>query len=130
MLYGIIADAIIIIHLLFILLVVFGGLLSFWNIRWAYIHLPAVIWGTVLEFMGWVCPLTPLENHFRHAGGATGYEGGFVEHYLIPAIYPVGLTREIQYILGVLVIGLNLGIYAFVLKSWQTRKNWPSKHHL
>lgn len=112
----IIADALLISHFLFIIFVVLGGLLVLWNHRWAYLQLPAVIWGVSIEIKGWICPLTPLENRFRQAGGEAGYEGGFIEHYLVPLIYPPGLTHDIQLILGWLVIGINILIYIVVIK--------------
>jgi hypothetical protein len=105
------ADLLVILHLLFILFVLLGGLLVVRRRWWALLHLPAVAWGVLLEFNGWICPLTPLESHFRQAAGASGYSGGFVDHYLIPLIYPDGLDRELQFILGSFVIALNLAVY-------------------
>jgi hypothetical protein len=75
-----------------------------------------VVWGTLIEFAGWICPLTPLEKWLRIRGSETGYTGGFVEHYIIPLIYPDGLTRGIQIGLGVLVLGLNLAVYGIILR--------------
>ena len=107
----IIADGLVLIHLVFICFVVFGGILV---MRWKWVslfHLPAVAWGALIEFQGWICPLTPLEQHFRHLAGQSGYSGGFIEHYLIPLIYPSGLTRSIQMAIGVFVIIMNMIIY-------------------
>lgn len=112
------ADALLVLHGLFILFVVAGGLLV---LRWpkiAWAHLPAACWGAAIEFGGWVCPLTPLENHFRRLAGEQGYAGGFIQHYLLPAIYPDELTRAIQIGLGVLVILVNVAIYAW---CWRRR---------
>jgi hypothetical protein len=109
---GIAADLVVVLHLGFILYVVLGGTLTFRWPRAAWIHLPAAFWGAAIELMGWVCPLTPLENRLRAAGGEAGYTGGFVEHYLLPIIYPTGLTRRTQVALGVVVIVLNLVVYA------------------
>lgn len=81
-----------------------------------WIHLPAVLWGALIEFAGWVCPLTPLENWFRENAGSTGYSSGFIEHYVMPVLYPSGLTREIQIALGVFVIVVNAGFYGWVLR--------------
>ena len=122
MLERIIADFLVGIHLTFIVFVVFGGILV---IRWKWvviIHLPAAIWGALIEFQGWICPLTPLEQHFRHLAGQAGYSGGFIEHYFVPLIYPGGLTRSIQIWIGIFVIGINLTIYGrcFYLR-WQHR---------
>ncbi len=104
-------------HGAFILFVVLGGLLA---LRWrwvAAVHLPAALWGVLVQAAGWVCPLTPLEVELRIAAGSAGYEGGFIEHYLIPAIYPVGLTRCAQYVLASLVLAVNLAVYGVWLKS-------------
>ncbi len=122
MLYRLLVDFLVILHLLFILFGLLGGLLFFWR-RWTILlHLPAAIWICLIEFQGWICPLTPLENRLRLAGGAAGYEGGFVEQYLIPIIYPPGLTRDIQLVLGGLAIGLNVAVYFFVIRGWKSRK--------
>jgi len=123
--YRILADALLIAHFVFIIFVVSGGLLVLWNKRWACIHLPAAFWGATIEFTGGICPLTPLENRLRSAGGAAGYKEGFIEHYLIPIIYPPGLTHDIQLILGSLVIGVNLVAYAIVIKQWSARLRHP-----
>ena len=111
------ADLIVIFHFAFVLFVVFGGLLV---LRWrklAYVHLPVALYGTLIELVGWVCPLTPLEKRLRESAGLQGYQGGFVEHYILPVLYPAGLTRGVQLVLGALVIALNLAIYAIVLRS-------------
>lgn len=111
-----VADLLVIAHLGFILFVVFGG---FAAIRWprtAWVHLPAAAWGAIVELAGWVCPLTPIENRLRIAGGDSAYSGDFIERYLLPVIYPTGLTREIQVALGIGVVALNLVAYAFVAR--------------
>ncbi len=113
--YRLAADAVVLVHLLFIVFVLFGGLLV---LRWrwlAWLHLPAVTWGAMVEFMHLYCPLTPLENHYRQAAGQAGYEGGFIEHYLIPLIYPSGLTHELQLLFGSVVIVLNGAAYLYLL---------------
>jgi hypothetical protein len=108
------ADMVVFLHLGFVLFVMLGGLLVLqW--KWVmWVHLPAVMWGALIEFTGWICPLTPLENWLREAGGGQGYQSDFIEHYVMPLLYPTDLTREIQIFLGVLVILLNVGIYALV----------------
>jgi Protein of Unknown function (DUF2784) len=109
--YEALADAVVMLHLCFILFVVFGGLLV---LRWrwvAWVHLPAAAWGALVEIAGWICPLTPLEIAFRRAAGSAAYDTSFVERYLVPIIYPSALTREVQIALGVLVLGLNVGVY-------------------
>ncbi len=116
MLYRLLADLVVVAHLLFIIYALLGGLLGLWN-RWSLlIHVPAAVWIGVIEFQGWICPLTPLENRLRSAGGAAGYEGGFVEHYLIPVIYPPGLTRSMQFVLGGVAVVVNVAVYSFVLR--------------
>lgn len=99
----------------FILFVLFGGLLPLRWPRLAWLHLPAVAWGCAVEFLGLPCPLTPLENRLRRAAGDAGYSGGFVEHYLLPLIYPAGLTPAVQWILGAIVLLLNLIAYLYLL---------------
>ena len=119
MLYRLLADLVVIAHLLFIVYALLGGLFGLWR-KWSlFVHLPAAAWIAVIEFQGWICPLTPLENKLRSAGGASGYEGGFVEHYLIPVIYPPGLTRTTQLMLGGVAIAVNVAVYAFVLRRWK-----------
>jgi len=115
MIYRIFADIVIVIHLAFVLFAVFGGLLVLRWKRWACLHVPAVLWAALIEFAGWVCPLTPLENWLREKGGAIAYRSGFVEHYILPLLYPVVLTRRLQIVLGLFVLGINLGIYGWVL---------------
>ncbi|HSG22384.1 MAG TPA: DUF2784 domain-containing protein [Azonexus sp.] len=112
MLYPLLADAVLLFHLAFILFVVFGALLLRRFPRLIWLHLPAVIWAGLIELIGLVCPLTPLENHLRRLGGETGYSGGFIEHYLLPIIYPPGLTREMQVGLGIAVLVINVVAYA------------------
>lgn len=109
--YRSLADLLVFLHLAFVGFVVFGALLVTRRPRVAWIHVPCVLWGALIEFAGWVCPLTPLENHFRELGGQAGYARGFVEHYLLPVLYPQGLTRAAQVLLGILVLGLNGAVY-------------------
>ena len=111
MAYRILADLVVIVHVAFVLFVVLGGLLVWrWRpIIWA--HLPAAIWGVLIEFAGWMCPLTPLENWLRQRGQEAGYTGGFVDHYLIATLYPEQLTRELQMVLGVAVLAVNSLVY-------------------
>lgn len=109
------ADALVLAHLAFILFVLFGGLLLLRWPRLAWLHLPAVAWGAIVEFFQLICPLTPWENRLRRAAGEAGYPGGFIEHYLIPLIYPAGLTPRIQLGLGALVLLVNGAVYAWLL---------------
>lgn len=115
--HGLFADLVVGLHFIFVLFVVLGGLLV---LRWpkvAYVHLPAAVWGAAIEFAGWICPLTPLEKWLRRQAGSTGYSGGFVEHYILPVLYPSALTRDIQILLGLLVIAVNVTIYVTVVRS-------------
>ena len=114
--YRLLADLVVGVHALFVAFVIAGGLLA---LRWpwvAAVHLPAAVGGALIEFRGGVCPLTPLENSLRASAGQAGYEGGFIEHYLLPVLYPAGLTRGVQLSLGALVIAVNLVVYALVLR--------------
>ena len=109
------ADAVVLVHFAFVLFVVLGGLLA-WRRPWVlWLHLPAAVWGAFIEFTGRICPLTPLENRLRLAAGETGYSGGFIEEYLIPLVYPAGLTRGLQISLGVAVLAINLVIYGTLI---------------
>ena len=108
------ADVVVVLHLGFVLFVVFGGFVA---LRWpkvAWVHLPVAIYGALIELVGWICPLTPLENQLRRAAGESGYEGGFVEHYLLPILYPGNLTPTVQIVLGLLVIVINVAVYTAV----------------
>ena len=116
MLHRWLADAVLVIHLAFVLFVVLGGLLVLRWPRLAWIHVPVALYGAAIEFIGFICPLTPLENALRRRGGEAGYEGGFIEHYITAALYPTGLTREIQLGLGVAVLALNAVVYWIVFR--------------
>jgi hypothetical protein len=119
--YLLLADAIVVFHFLFIVFVVAGGLLVLRRPRLAWIHLPAVAWGAGIEFAGGICPLTPLENYLRRLGGESTYSGDFVMQYLLPVIYPENLTVTAQYILGALVIVINLIVYSMVIRRLYRR---------
>jgi hypothetical protein len=115
MAYRMLADAVVLFHLLFVVFAVAGGLLA---LRWRWLplaHLPALGWAAWVEFTGRICPLTPLENALRAAGGAAGYQGGFVEHYLLPVLYPAAITRELQWALGIGLLAFNAAVYAALL---------------
>lgn len=111
------ADGIVALHVAFVLFVVLGGVLALRWRRVAWVHVPAAIWGIVVELAGWVCPLTPLENWLRAQGGSHVYRGDFVEHYILPLLYPADLTRGAQILLGSLVLVLNLVVYWRVAAS-------------
>jgi len=115
MLYSIAADLLVLVHLTFIVFVIAGGF-SVLKWRWMlWLHLPAAAWGALIEIRGWVCPLTPWENGLRQLAGSRGYAGGFVEHYIVPLIYPQDLTRDMQTLMGIIVIVINLCIYGFII---------------
>ncbi len=113
------ADLIVILHFSFILFVILGGLLVIKWKKFICLHMPAAIWGMLIEFFGWFCPLTTLENQLRQNKNGEAYSSGFIEHYIIPLIYPEGLTREIQIAMGIAVIIINLLIYSLVIKKWK-----------
>jgi len=117
--YRLLADLVLVAHAAFVAFVVLGGLAVLRWPRLAWVHLPVVLWGAGIEFIGGVCPLTPLENHWRRLAGEQGYGGGFIEHYLLAALYPEGLTRGVQLALGLLVIAVNVAIYA---RIWRRKK--------
>ena len=125
MLFRLAADAVLLLHLAFILLAVLGGALALrW--RWApLVHLPAAAWGLFVEITGRICPLTYLENTLRIKAGLSGYAESFIEHYLLAIIYPAGLTREIQFALAGVVIAVNIAIYGWLLVR---KRASPEKH--
>jgi nitrate reductase gamma subunit len=115
LIYRALADLVLVVHLAFVLFVVLGGLLVH---RWqwvALLHIPAAVWGVLIEYSGWICPLTPLENSLRVSGGEAGYSGGFIQHYIQPVLYPAGLTRGTQIVLGTLALVVNLTAYGVVI---------------
>lgn len=118
------ADIIVFFHFAFILFVVIGGLLVFcW--RWIiWLHIPCAIWGVLIEFSGWICPLTSWENSLRITAGSSGYHGGFIEYYILPIIYPAGLTREIQILFGTIVMVINIIAYFMVWKKHQKKTTY------
>ena len=119
MAFRLLADATVVVHLAFVVFVLFGGLLVVRQPRVAWLHVPAVAWGAWIEFAGWLCPLTPLENWLRTQSGAAAYDSSFVEHYLLPLLYPASLSRELQWTLGSIVLLVNAVLYLVVL-----RRHW------
>lgn len=125
MIYSLLADTVLLIHFLFIIFVIFGGILTIKWKRAVWFHLPLLLWGVLIEYVGCICPLTPLENNLRAKGGNGGYDGSFIEYYLLPIVYPGQLTREIQLLLGTLLILINISIYFLI---WQKSiKKWRRK---
>jgi hypothetical protein len=120
--YSALADAVLVVHFAFVLFVGLGGLLVLRWARVAWVHIPAALWGVAIEFGGWICPLTPLENELRSRGGESTYHGDFIARYLMPVIYPEGLTREAQLVLGLAAVLLNTAIYAVVIRRRARRQ--------
>jgi len=116
MLYGVLADVVVTVHFAFVLFVIVGGFIVLRWKRWAWLHVPAVLWAVLIAFTGWICPLTPLENWLRVQGGAVAYPSSFIEHYIVPVLYPARLTRQLQITLGLSVLGINLGVYGWVFR--------------
>ena len=123
--YALLADLTILLHTTFILFVVFGGLLVLWRRVFAWFHVPCAVWGILIEFQGWVCPLTYLENDLRAAANTGGYDGGFIAHYLLPLVYPSGLPPGTQVLLGLVVLLVNAMIYTLVWRKVRAKRN----HH-
>ncbi|MGH8377581.1 MAG: DUF2784 domain-containing protein [Gammaproteobacteria bacterium] len=123
--YRLLSDLVVCIHFAFVIFVVIGGLLLF--LRWwiVFLHLPAIVWGVLVEFTHWICPLTYLENWLRQLAGVAAYHGDFVTHYLLPILYPVHLTAHIQILLGAFVIVINVLIYAALIIRFRQRSRSP-----
>ena len=115
MAFRLLADATVVLHLVFVLFVIGGGLLALRWPRVAWVHLPAAAWGAWVEFAGWVCPLTPMENWLRQRAGQAAYSASFVDQYMLPVLYPAALTRDTQWLLGGLVLVINAAVYLIVL---------------
>jgi hypothetical protein len=113
--YWIAAHLVIVLHFGFVFFVVLGGFMA-WRWRWVlFLHIPAALWGALIEYQGWVCPLTPLEQRLRKEAGQAGYSGGFIEQYLLPVLYPSSLSREMQVTLATLVIVINMVAYGWMI---------------
>jgi hypothetical protein len=119
--YRLAADAVVLVHFAFIAFVFAGGFAVLKWPRLAWAHVPVAVWGATVELTGWICPLTPLEVDLRVAAGVEGYAGSFVEHYILPIVYPPGLTRTVQWLLGALVIGVNGAIYGVLIRRARRR---------
>jgi hypothetical protein len=116
------ADAVVALHLAFVVFAAIGGVLAWRRLAYAWFHLPALAWAAYVEFSGTICPLTPLENRLRARAGEAGYAGSFVEHYVMPVLYPVGLTPDAQKWIGAALVALNVAIYAAALARARSRK--------
>jgi len=117
---------VLIVHAAFVVFVMLGALLVLRWPRVAWVHVPVVLWGAGIEFLGGICPLTPLENHWRRLAGEEGYPGDFVEHYVVSLLYPDGLTRTAQIVLGLLALAVNVAIYLVVLRRRRSGTLSPS----
>lgn len=117
-----VADLVVVAHFAFVVFAVGGGLAVLWRPWIAWLHLPAVLWSALVNLAGWICPLTPLENLFRYRAGLAGYEGGFIEHYLLPVLYPAGMTRGVALTAGVSVLAWNVIVYAVVIRRLRRRR--------
>lgn len=120
--YLLLADLLVLIHFLFIVFVLLGGILLLKWKKLIWLHLPALLWGIFIQFSGWICPLTPLEIQLRRLAGTDLYQGGFISHYLVPLIYPPGLTSDTQWLLGGILIAVNITIYSLLFISRQKRR--------
>ncbi|MFZ5470273.1 MAG: DUF2784 domain-containing protein [Myxococcota bacterium] len=128
MFYRLAADAVVVLHLAFIVFIVAGGFLTWRWPRLAFIHLPLAVWGVAVQWMGWVCPLTPLENVLRRAAGESGYTEGFVEHYIIPLVYSPGLTHGLQWAMGAVVLLANAVAYVGLVVRRSAERRRRSLH--
>ncbi len=122
MIYLILANIILVLHFLFIFFVVVGSLFVFYKKWLIWLHIPAALYGVLIEFSGWICPLTPLENHFRILAGQSGYSHSFVQQYLLKIIYPEGLTRQSQLIMGSALLIITLIIYLLIFKRFRKKQ--------
>lgn len=120
---NVLADVLVILHLLFIIFVLFGALLVLKWVQIRWVHVPCLVWGVLVELTGWYCPLTPLENHFRELAGLEMYSGDFVMEYLMPVIYPPELTRTLQILFGLLVVLINSGVYGYLIFRRRIKNN-------
>ena len=123
MLYKFLADFVLLLHLTFILFVMFGGLLVYKKPKFIWLHIPIVIWGILISLFRWVCPLTPLENYFRSIAGQEGFEGGFINHYIIPLIYPEGFGPDMGIIFAIIVFTGNGIIYGLLIYSLKRKQD-------
>lgn len=120
--YAFLADLTLALHAMFILFVVLGAVLVLWRRSLIWFHIPCAIWGALIEFKGWICPLTYLENDLRTRAGASGYRGGYIDNYLMPLVYPDGLTSDVQFILGMAVLLINVAMYTLL---WYKMRSEP-----
>ena len=114
------ATAVVVLHVAFVLFVVFGSIWVLRRPKAAYAHLAAVVWAVYVEWSGAICPLTPLENSLRATAGLQAYAGDFVANYIFPLLYPDGLTRTAQFVIGLVVLAVNVGAYTVLIRRRST----------
>jgi hypothetical protein len=114
--FALLAGAVVLLHLLFAVFAAAGAFLTFRWPRLPWFHIPAAAWAAYIEFSGGICPLTPLENNLRARAGLEHYEGDFVAQYLLPVLYPNGLTRPAQAIIGMAVFAVNVVLYVWLVR--------------
>lgn len=120
--FQLLADFVLLLHLAFVAFAAFGGLLVLRRPKLLWLHLPALLWGVLVQWADWICPLTPLENSLRLRGGGDVYAGGFIERFVVHILYPDNLTLELRYLLALILIAVNVAVYAFVLAAQAKRK--------
>ena len=120
--YGLSADLLVLFHVAFVAFALFGALAVAWRPQLAVLHVPAAIWAVLVEMNAWICPLTPWEQSLRRAAGQAGYAGSFVDHYVLPILYPVHLTPRIQWVLAAVVLLVNVLLYAWVIRRGRDRR--------
>jgi len=118
---GVAASLVVLVHLAFVAFAALGGLLVLFRPRAAWLHLPCALWGAIVELTGWICPLTPLENSLWRMAGEAGYAGGFIARHIVPVLYPAGLTRADQIVLGTVLVLFNAAVYALAWRRWSRR---------
>ena len=118
------ADTVLLLHFPFVFFAVFGGAAVLFKRQVAWFHIPTVLWSSVINLGGWVCPLTPLENYFLSKAGLAGYEGSFIGHYIEPLVYPAGMPRNLELIAGISIVLWNVLVYAFILLYWRRRRQY------
>jgi hypothetical protein len=119
--YSFLSDIVVLVHFIYVIFAIVGGVLCIWWRKIIWLHIPAALWAAIISFAGWICPLTYLEDWFRFKGGGTGYSEGFIVKYIEPVLHPAGLTRRHQIGIGIIIVVLNLVIYGFVLSAGKRR---------
>lgn len=127
MTYRWLATLVVVGHALFVVFVLFGGVLVLRWPRVAWVHIPCAVWGMLVEYANWICPLTPIEDSLRQRAAEGGYSGGFLQHYVLKILYPNGLTRDVQIVLGTIVLVLTCAVYAVAIARWRQTRKRPAR---